>query len=98
MWAINTRTVTPLTKYKQKHQNRKKSRTQCSAQDLPGTGSYCDQVQTLRLLYLDSSRGNCEVCGGRKTKDHQRLNLYLGLWFGSFWERNLSQGLFIRRM
>lgn len=71
MRTINSRTITPFTKHKHKYQNGKESRTQCSASELLDTKRYCDEVQNLRLLCLDSGRGNHEGCGGRKTKTHQ---------------------------
>lgn len=58
-------------------------------------GNYFDQVCSLKLLYLDSGRGSCGGPGGKKRKE---VGLYLGLWFSSFWIRNLSQGLFIQGM
>lgn len=50
----------------------KKSRTQSSTHELLNTETYCTQVQNLRPLCLDSSKGNLESCGGSKTKDYQR--------------------------
>ena len=77
MRAINTRTVTPLTKYKHKHQNGKRGRTQRSTHELLNTETYCARVQNVRPLYLDSSKGTHESCGGSKTKDCQKQTFAL---------------------